>query len=86
MVAMAAFGWNYVGRNTVDINGINPNQDNLDWERSNRLRFGCGLSLNMPLFAGGAVNFGLAYSHGTEDSRGGEPRTFTIPIAFSMSF
>jgi hypothetical protein len=85
MVVMLACGLNYVGRNTVDINGFNPNEDSLDWDRSNRFRLGGGVSLAIPLFGAGSMNVGLAYNHGTSDARGGEPRTFTIPITFFMS-
>ncbi|MCL2411569.1 MAG: hypothetical protein FWC97_08005, partial [Treponema sp.] len=86
MVVMAAAGLNYVGRNTVDVGGDNPNEDSIYWERSNRVRFGGGLSLAIPLFERGSMNVGLAYRHGTADTHGGEPRTFTIPVSFSMSF
>jgi hypothetical protein len=84
MVLMVACGLNYVGRNTVDIGGNNPNEGNLDWERSNRFRLGGGVSLAVPLFGAGSMNVGLAYGHGTEDARGGEPRTITIPISFFL--
>ena len=87
MVAMAAFGANYSGRNEVDLNGADPNKDSLDWERSDRLRFGGGLSLMIPLFGQSSfVSVGLAYNNGTEDTRGGEARVFTIPVNFYITF
>ena len=86
MVIMAAFGANYVGRNEVDLNGTNPNEDNTDWERSDRLRLGGGVSLRIPLFDNGAVNVGIAYNNGTDDTRGGESRTITFPVGFSLSY
>jgi hypothetical protein len=86
MVAMVAAGVNYVGKNTVDINGTNPNDGILEWDRSDRLRIGGGLSLAIPLFGHGSINIGLTYNHGTEDIRGGEPRIISIPINFSMGF
>jgi hypothetical protein len=89
MVVMATAGFNFLTRNTVDIAGTNPNDEDaiwrLDWERSNRLRFGCGLSLAVPLFTGASMNLGFAYNHGTRDTRGGEPRSFTIPITLFVS-
>jgi hypothetical protein len=75
-------GLNYIDRNTVDIGGVNPNADSTDWDNSNRLRFGGGLSFDVALFAASSINFGLAYSHGTGEANGGEPRTISIPINF----
>jgi len=75
-------GVNYIGRNTVDIGGADPNVDSADWENSDRLRFGGGLSFDMSLFGSSSISFGLAYSHGTGEAKGGEPRTISIPINF----
>ncbi|MCL2380839.1 MAG: hypothetical protein FWC64_04515 [Treponema sp.] len=75
-------GLNYVGRNSVDTGGSNPNDGSLYWDRSRRVRFGGGASLTMPLFANSSVSFGIAYSHGTADRHGGEARVITIPIRF----
>ena len=87
MVVMAAVGVNYSGRNQVDLNGENPNKDSLDWDRSDRLRIGGGLSLMIPLFGQRSfVSVGLAYNNGTDDTRGGESRTITIPVNFSVAF
>jgi len=87
MTAMAAFGINYSGKNEVDLDGTDPNKDNLDWERSDRLRFGGGLSLMIPLFGQSSyISVGLAYNNGTEDARGGEARTITIPVNFYVAF
>ena len=87
MVVMAAFGVNYSGKNDVDLNGTNPNEDSLDWERSDRLRYGGGLSLMIPLFGQSSfISVGLAYNNGTEDIRGGEARTITIPVNFYAAF
>ena len=75
-------GFNYIGRNTVDIGGANPNKDSTDWDNSERLRFGGGLSFDMVLFGASSVSIGLAYSHGTGEARGGEPRTISLPVYF----
>jgi len=81
-------GLNYLGRNTVDRNGADLNAGCPDWDRSNRLRFGGGLSLAIPVPVGGAssLSVGLAYSHGTADVRGGEARVVTVPISFFFNF
>ena len=82
-----AIGVNYVGRNTVEMaDGSNPNDGNVYWERSNRLRMGGGLSAAIPLFANSSVNIGLTYRHGTADIRGGEPRVITVPVSFSFNW
>jgi len=73
-------GLNYIGRNTVDIGSVNPNENSENWENADRLRFGAGLAFSIPVFSSGSVSFGLAYSHGTGERNGGEPRTITIPI------
>ena len=78
-------GLNYVGRNTVDEGGTDPNDTDeyrLGWERSSRLRFGAGLAVMMPLFGNSSVNIGLAYRHGTADKHGGEARAISLPIMF----
>jgi hypothetical protein len=75
-------GLNYVGRNKVDIGGTDPNNNSEYWENADRLRFGAGLSFNLPIFGVGAIDFGLAYRHGTGEEKGGEPYTITIPISF----
>lgn len=84
----ASAGLNYVGRNSVDIGGMNPNENCIHWERSDRLRFGGGISAALPIGGRqqGLLSFGLAYSHGTADIRGGEARVITIPISFNYSF
>jgi hypothetical protein len=82
----ASAGLNYVGRNTVDIGGVNPNDDSAYWDNSDRLRFGAGLSFDMPLFEFCSISFGVAYQHGTSEERGGEPRTITVPISFFLSW
>ena len=82
---LASVGANYVGRNTVDRDGTNPNDNEMfrtDWDRSNRLRLGGGLSMRVPLFGNSAIQFGLTYSHGTADIRGGEERVISVPISF----
>jgi len=81
----ASVGLNYVGRNAVDRSGENLNEGCLDWERSDRLRFGGGLSAAIP-FGASSLTVGVAYSHGTADRRGGEARVVTIPITFSYNF
>jgi len=81
-----AAGLNYVGRNTVERNGTDLNEDCLEWERSNRLRFGGGMSLTIPFGAASSLSVGAAYSHGTADIRGGEARVITVPISFSYNF
>jgi len=75
-------GVNYIGRNTVNIGGANPNKGSTDWDNSDRLRFGAGLSFDMLLFGASSISIGLAYSHGTGEANGGEPRTISIPISF----
>ncbi|MCL2043543.1 MAG: hypothetical protein FWG89_05325 [Treponema sp.] len=78
-------GLNYVGRNTVDEGGSNPNDHEdykLNWERSHRIRFGAGLALMVPLVGHSSVNLGLAYRHGTADIHGGEAQVFSVPIMF----
>ena len=75
-------GFNYIGRNTVDIGGANPNNDSTDWDNSERLRFGGGLSFDMVLFGASSISVGLAYSHGTGEASGGEPRTISLPVYF----
>jgi hypothetical protein len=75
-------GLNYIGRNTVDIDGANPNANSADWDNSDRLRFGAGLSYDMTLYGASSISFGLAYSHGTGEANGGEPRAISIPINF----
>ena len=83
-------GLNYVGRNTVDRDGTNLNeqdpQTNEHWERSHRLRFGCGISLMIPLSDRSSVAFGLAYRHGTADIHSGEARVVSIPVRFSFNW
>jgi len=87
MVVMASFGINYSGRNEVDIAGTNPNKGSLEWERSDRIRFGSGASIMLPLFGQSSfISAGLAYNNGTEDIRGGESRTLTIPVNFYVAF
>ena len=76
---------NYIGRNTVERSGEDLNDGCLDWDRSNRLRFGGGLSVAVP-FGPSSLSVGLAYSHGTSDRRGGEARVITVPITFSYNF
>jgi hypothetical protein len=75
-------GFNYVGRNTVDIGGADPNEDSEYWKDAERLRFGGGVAFDIPVFSTGSISFGVAYSHGTGERNGGEPRTITIPINF----
>ncbi|MDR2701544.1 MAG: hypothetical protein LBB72_03850 [Spirochaetaceae bacterium] len=75
-------GLNYIGRNTVDIGGTNPNENSEHWEDAERLRFGAGLAFEMPVFKSGSVSVGIAYGHGTGERNGGEPRTITIPVYF----
>jgi len=41
-------GLNYIGRNTVERSGEDLNDGCLDWDRSNRIRFGGGLSVAVP--------------------------------------
>jgi len=77
-------GFNYIGRNTVDIGGANPNKDSTDWDNSERLRFGGGLSFDIALFGASSISVGLAYSHGTGEARGGEPRTISLPVSFAF--
>jgi len=84
MSVLAGFGANYVGRNSVDVGGTNPNDGVLEWDRSDRLRLGGGVSLAIPLFGHSSVSVGLTYRHGTADVRGGEPRTVTVPISFFL--
>jgi hypothetical protein len=81
-----SLGLNYVGRNTVDIGGANPNKDSEYWDNAERLRFGAGLAFKIPVFSFSAVSFGLMYSHGTSERYGGEPRTITIPIYFFLQW
>jgi len=79
-------GLNYIGRNTVDIGGADPNTGSVDWDHSDRLRFGAGISFDLALYGSSSISFGLAYSHGTGEARGGEPRTISIPISFFYQF
>jgi len=79
-------GLNYLGRNIVERRGTDLNDGCLEWDRSNRLRFGGGMSLAIPFGAASSLSFGLAYSHGTADIRGGEARVITIPITFFYNF
>jgi len=82
---MASVGANYVGRNIVDIGGVNPNDSEMfstEWDRSDRLRLGGGLSFRVPLFGSSSVQFGVTYAHGTADIRGGEERVISVPISF----
>jgi hypothetical protein len=73
-------GINYIGRNTVEIAGVNPNANSDDWNNASRLRFGAGLSFDMPIGGSSLISAGLAYRHGTAEGRGEEPRAITIPI------
>ena len=82
----ASAGVNYIGRNTVDIGGANPNDGSLYWENADRFRFGGGLALDMPLFGTSVISLGLAYRHGTSEGKGGEPRGITVPISFYYSW
>jgi hypothetical protein len=82
----ASGGLNYIGRNTVDIGGTDPNDGSIYWENADRLRFGAGLSFTIPVYGLGSISFGLAYSHGTSEKNGGEPQTITIPINFFLSW
>jgi hypothetical protein len=79
-------GVNYIGRNIVDIGGTDPNDGSLYWRNAERLRFGAGLALDIPLFDTSVISIGLAYCHGTSEGRGGEPRAITIPISFNYSW
>ena len=79
-----SLGLNYIGRNTVDIGGANPNAASEYWENADRLRFGTGLAFNIPVFSSGSVSLGFAYSNGTSEKNGGEPRTITVPISFYL--
>jgi hypothetical protein len=75
-------GVNYIGRNKVDIGGTDPNKGSPYWNDAYRLRFGGGLSFEKTVFKSGSISAGLAYSHGTSERYGGEPRVITIPINF----
>jgi len=87
MVLTLHAGVNYVGRNVVEmVDGSNPNADSIYWDRSDRLRFGGGIGIGIPLFAGSNMNIGLTYRHGTADIRGGEPRVISVPITFWYNF
>jgi len=87
MTLMASVGANYVGRNIVEmVDGTNPNDGVVEWDRSNRLRLGGGLSVAIPLFANSQMSIGLTYRHGTADTHGGEPRVITVPINFVLNW
>jgi hypothetical protein len=81
-------GLNYVGRNSVTVSGAtpNPNEGSVHWQASDRLRFGAGAALTVPLAGVSSVSFGLAYRHGTTEGRGAEPMTISLPINFFMHF
>jgi hypothetical protein len=79
-------GINYIGRNSVDIGGNNPNEGSDEWERSDRLRFGMGISWEKEFTPSSAIYLGLAYCHGTGEDHGNEPRTISIPIGLTFVF
>ena len=78
-------GLEYVGRNTVEIDGTNPNDGSTAWDNSDRLRFGTGLWIEK-FIASSSLRAGLTYSTGTDKDHGDEKARFTIPIILSFHF